>query len=52
MINSKDETSHLEIDVLTDADLDAISGGSIFGDIERIIVHALEGHSDQRRPTK
>jgi bacteriocin-like protein len=39
-----------EIRELTDAELEAISGGNIFGDIGRWIVRRLQGNGDQRRP--
>jgi hypothetical protein len=42
-----------EIRELTDVELEAISGGNIFGDIGRFIVRCLKGNGngDQRRPT-
>jgi bacteriocin-like protein len=45
------EQKNSEIRELTDAELDAISGGNIFGDIGRWIVRRLQGNGDQRRPT-
>ena len=57
MINSKSEIiqnmeqTNSEMGVLTDAELEAISGGNWLGDIGRFIVRALHGNGDQRRPT-
>ena len=45
------EHKNSEIRELTDAELEAISGGNIFGDIGRWIVRRLQGNGDQRRPT-
>jgi bacteriocin-like protein len=45
------EQKNSEIRELTDAELEAISGGNIFGDIGRWIVRRLQGNGDQRRPT-
>ena len=45
------EQKNSEIDVLlTDAELEAISAGNIFGDIGRWIVRHLQGPGDLRRP--
>ena len=51
MINSKGDISHLETGVLTDAELEAISGGNWLGDIGRWIVRHLKGDGDLRRST-
>lgn len=57
MINSKGEIvqnmdqTNSEIGVLQDAELDAISGGNIFGDIGRWVVRHLKGPGDLRRST-
>jgi len=57
MINSKEEImqnmaqKNSEMGVLTDAELEAISGGNIFGDIGRWIVRHLQGPGDLRRST-
>jgi bacteriocin-like protein len=45
------EQKNSEIRELSDAELEAISGGNIFGDIGRWIVRHLQGNGDQRRPT-
>ena len=45
------EQKNSEIEVLADAELDAISGGNIIGDIGRWIVRRLKGPGDLRRPT-
>jgi hypothetical protein len=45
------EQKNSEIRELTDADLEAISGGNIFGDIGRWIVRHLQGPGDLRRST-
>jgi bacteriocin-like protein len=45
------EQKNSEIRELTDAELEAISGGNIFGDIGRWIVRRLQGNGYQRRPT-
>ncbi|MGH6710287.1 MAG: hypothetical protein ACREEK_15080 [Bradyrhizobium sp.] len=45
------EQKNSEIRELSDAELEAISGGNIFGDIGRWIVRRLQGNGDQRRPT-
>jgi bacteriocin-like protein len=45
------EQKNSEIREMTDAELEAISGGNIFGDIGRWIVRRLQGNGDQRRPT-
>jgi bacteriocin-like protein len=45
------EQTNSEIRELTDAELEAISGGSIIGDIGRWIVRRFQGNGDQRRPT-
>lgn len=47
MINSKDEISYGEIDVLTDADLDAASAGGIISFLRGL----FGGNGDQRRST-
>jgi hypothetical protein len=60
MINSKDEISYFEIDVLTDAELDSINGGNRFLDrlwhaacaVGHVIGNALHGPGDLRPPTK
>ena len=44
------EQKSQEIDVLSDAELEAIAAGNIFGDIGRWIVRRLQGNGDQRRP--
>ena len=36
--------------MLTDAELEAIAAGNIFGDIGRWIIRRLQGNGDQRRP--
>ena len=57
MINSKGEImqniepTNSEMGVLTDADLDAISGGNWLGDIGRWVVRHLKGDGDLRRST-
>jgi bacteriocin-like protein len=57
MINSKGETvqnmehTNSEMIPLTDAELNAITGGSLLGDLGRMIAHALQRNGDQRRPT-
>jgi len=50
-MQNKFEQKNTEIRELTDADLDAISAGNIFGDIGRWIVRHLQGPGDLRRPT-
>lgn len=45
------EQKNSEIEMLTDAELDAINGGNWLGDIGRWIVARLKGNGDQRRPT-
>jgi bacteriocin-like protein len=45
------EQTNPEILELTDAELETISGGNIFGDIGRWIVRHLQGPGDHRRPT-
>ena len=50
MINSKDEISHSEIDMLTDAELDAINGGSIFSRIGHFLHDLFVGPGDHRSP--
>jgi len=45
------EQKNSEIRELTDAELEAISGGNIFGDIGRWIVRHLQGPGDLRRAT-
>jgi hypothetical protein len=58
MTNSKGEAmqkleqTNSETDVLTDVELEAVSGGSIFGEIARYVVRTFNGNSDERRPTK
>ena len=47
MTNSKGEISHQEIDVLTDADLEAISAGGIISFLRRL----FGGPGDLRRST-
>ena len=47
MINSKNEISHAEIDVLTDAELEAISAGGIISFLRRL----FGGPGDLRRST-
>jgi hypothetical protein len=44
------EQTNSEVLELTDADLEAISAGNIFGDVGRWIVRRLQGNGDQRRP--
>ena len=44
------EQTSSKIRELTDADLETISAGNIFGDIGRWIVRHLQGNGDQRRP--
>jgi hypothetical protein len=46
------EQTNSEKDVLTDVELEAVSGGHILGDIARFVVSAFGGKSDERRPTK
>ena len=46
------EQTNSETDVLTDVELEAVSGGNIFGDIGRLVDRAFGGHGDERRPTK
>jgi hypothetical protein len=46
----KDEFSHSEIDMLTDAELDAINGGSIFGRIAHFLHDLFAGPGDHRSP--
>jgi len=45
------EQKNSENRVLTDAELEAISGGNIIGDIGRWIVRHLQGPGDLRRST-
>jgi len=45
------EQKNSENRMLTDAELEAINGGNIFGDIGRWIVRRLKGPGDLRRPT-
>jgi hypothetical protein len=58
MTNSKGEAmqkleqTNSETDVLTDVELEAVSGGSVMGDIGRYIVRVLSPHGDERRSTK
>jgi hypothetical protein len=58
MTNSKGEAmqkleqTNSETDVLTDVELEAVSGGTIFGEIGRYVVRILSAHGDERRPTK
>ena len=58
MTNSKAEAmqkleqANSEKDVLTDVELEAVSGGNIFGDIARYAGRLFNGNSDARRPTK
>jgi bacteriocin-like protein len=47
MINSEDELPQQEIDVLTDAELEAISGGGISSFLHRV----FGGPGDLRRST-
>ena len=47
MINSKDGISYAGIDVLTDADLDAVSAGGIISFLRGL----FGGNGDQRRST-
>lgn len=47
MINSKNEISHLEADMLTDAELDAISAGGIISWLRGL----FGGPGDLRRST-
>jgi bacteriocin-like protein len=49
MQNMEQKTS--EIRELTDAELESISGGNIFGDIGRWIVRRFQGPGDLRRAT-
>ena len=46
------EQKNSEIRELTDADLETISGGNIFGDIGRWIVRRLQGPGDLRPATR
>jgi hypothetical protein len=46
------EQTNSETDVLTDVELEAVSGGHIFGDLGRFVVSVFGGHGDERRPTK
>ena len=54
MINTKShmEQTNSEMGALTDADLDAVNGGSIIGDFVRMIGRVFGNHGDARRPTK
>lgn len=45
------EQKNSDIEMLTDAELEAINGGNWLGDIGRWIVRRLQGNGDQRRPT-
>lgn len=45
------ELTNSELGALTDAQLDGISGGNIFGDIGRWVVRHLKGPGDLRRST-
>jgi hypothetical protein len=47
MINSKDELSHSKIDVLTDAELEAVSAAGIISFLKRL----FGGPGDLRRST-
>ena len=57
MTNSKAEAmqkleqTNSEKDVLTDVELEAVSGGSVMGDIGRTLGRMFSGNSDERRPT-
>ena len=44
------EQKNSEIEVLTDAELEAISGGNWFGDVIRAIGRVFAGPGDHRRP--
>ena len=46
------EQKNSEIRELTDAELETISGGNIFGDIGRWIVRRLQGPGDLRPATR
>ena len=46
------EQKNSEIDALSDAELEAISGGNWLGDIGRWIVRRLQGPGDLRPPTR
>jgi hypothetical protein len=58
MTNSKGEAmqkleqTNSETDVLTDVELEAVSGGNVIGDYVRAVVRVLSAHGDERRPTK
>jgi hypothetical protein len=45
------EQTNSEIRVLTDAELEAITGGGIFGRIVRFLHDLFDGPGDLRRPT-
>ncbi len=45
------EQTNSEIGLLTDAELDAVTGGNWLGDIGRWIVRHLQGPGDVRRST-
>jgi hypothetical protein len=53
MINtgSHVEQTNSEMGALTDAELEAINGGSIIGDFARFIARAFLGNGDARRST-
>ena len=53
MINTKShmEQTNSEMGALTDAELDAVNGGSIIRDFMRIVAGVLRGDSDARRST-
>jgi hypothetical protein len=54
MVSAKGElmqNTKSEIGALTDAELEAINGGNIFGDVGRWIVRHLKGDGDLRRST-
>ena len=44
------DQTNLENQVLSDAELEAISAGNWLGDLGRAIVRAFHGNGDQRRP--
>ena len=58
MTNSKAEAmqkleqTNSEKDVLTDVELEAVSGGSMIVDYVRAVVRVLGMHGDERRSTK
>jgi hypothetical protein len=46
------EQTNSEMGVLTDVELEAVSGGSLLGDLGRTMVSIFSRNSDERRPTK